>query len=194
MLDYFGWLLGASCVLNGVCGVRALAWWAGMAPGGEGRCIYWCPIDTTCFLCLGPKWFWAVCPGTHCSDLAGRPEHLDRAPNHPKEVEVEVNNGSHRHLQPQEFLQLWKAPMVSQASLFNLLLFRSCLFSPQLSWRSNWSLYMCIFELFMGRGKVIVFLCYRSLGALKNYRFMKVWFSRTSTQFLNVFDYMFGSI
>lgn len=31
----------------------------------------------------GSMWAQAMCPGMHCGDLTGRPEHLDRAPAHP---------------------------------------------------------------------------------------------------------------
>lgn len=49
-------------------------------------------------LCLAQKWARAMCPGTCCSDFAGRPEHLDRATAHPMEVEGDINNGAYRPL------------------------------------------------------------------------------------------------
>lgn len=44
------------------------------------------------------------CPGTHCSDLIGRPEHLGRALAYTIEVEGDINYGPHQHLQP------WRIP------------------------------------------------------------------------------------
>lgn len=56
----FGRQVGARQVLKG----------PGAALGGEARC----PADPACSLS------WAMCLGTHYSDLSRRPEHLDRAP------------------------------------------------------------------------------------------------------------------
>lgn len=47
-----------------------------------------------------------ICLGTCCSDLRGRPEHLNRDPAHFMEVEGDVNNGTGWPLQP------WVIPSV----------------------------------------------------------------------------------
>lgn len=44
--------------------------------------------------------------GILCSDIAGRPKHLNRAPIHPVEVERDVNNGAHWLYHHGEFPQL----------------------------------------------------------------------------------------
>lgn len=39
-----------------------------------------------------------MCLGAHCSELEGRPEHLDRTPIHPIEVEGSIYNITHQQL------------------------------------------------------------------------------------------------
>lgn len=46
-------------------------------------------------------WAQVMCPGMHCSDITGKPEHLDRGPAHHMEVEGNVNNGASWSLRPQ---------------------------------------------------------------------------------------------
>lgn len=75
----------------------ALASPAGAAPGGEaGAC-------GKALLILMAPFVWAqmglgVRLGAHCSDLAGRPEHLDTAPTHPREVDRDINNSAYQLL------------------------------------------------------------------------------------------------
>lgn len=79
-----------------------------------------------------------------------------KAPAHPVEVEEDVNNGTHQLLQLRQFPQLPEGSCGSPVFSIRLplLMFRSCSFSPQLSCRSNCSLYMYLFEFAHGRGWV----------------------------------------
>lgn len=106
----------------------------------------------------GQNRLWVMCPGICHNDLAGMPEHLDRVPTYPMEVEEVVNNGVHWLLWPGEFSKLpqssWQPPSLLYLIFFSCLLFRSCSFSPPLSHRSNCSQYTYSFEFVCERGQV----------------------------------------
>lgn len=76
-----------------------------------------------------------MCPGTYCSNLVGKPGHLDRALTIPMEVGWDRNNGAQWYLQPQ------RNPAVSRELLClpNLLYTVSLLFVVQkvVLYRSN---------------------------------------------------------
>lgn len=115
-----------------------------------------------CFLCLGQNGLQAVWLRMHCGNLASKPEHLDRAPDHPVEVDGDANNGTYWHLpfqrgpaNPRELLQGFLA--------FSIL---SLSFSPQLSLRRNYSLYGYVFQCAQARGKFNIFLYHCHPGLL----------------------------
>lgn len=103
-----------------LCLWRLWCWGAGLWSWSSSRWGGQVHLVMPCLCCLlplsGPEKCLVVCPG-NC-----RPEHLDRAPTYPMEVEENGKNGAHWYLQPREFLQLLRAPMVSQPSLFGLFL------------------------------------------------------------------------
>lgn len=115
-----------------------------------------------CFLCLGQNGLQAVWLRTHCGDLASKPEHLDRAPDHSVEVDGDVSNGTYWYLpfqrgpaNPRELLKGFLA--FSILSLSFIFLCRSCSISPQLSLRRNCSLYGYVFQCAQARRQVQYF-------------------------------------
>lgn len=91
----FGRLVGAEG-LQGIWGAVPLSErgsrWGGQ-PGACGAALL-----TPLAPYVPPKM--GLCPGTPYRDLAARPEHLDGAQGHPREVEEDLNQGPQQPIQP----------------------------------------------------------------------------------------------
>lgn len=119
-------------------------------------------VFPACFLCLGQNGLQAVRLRMHCGDLASKPEHLKRAPDHPVEVDGDINNSTYWHFplqrgpaNPRELLKGFLAfSILSLFFIFFFFLCRSCSISPQLSLRRNCSLYGYVFQCAQAREQV----------------------------------------
>ena len=113
-LSIFSWALRRECVQGGfvrpVGAERVLEAWGRWRTGaGELQMGRPAVCRNVLLILLAPFvpviWAQAMCPGTRYSDPTSRPECLDRATAHSREVEGDISNGAYRSLQPGEFLQ-----------------------------------------------------------------------------------------
>lgn len=96
----YKWPLHRLCVLGNL----------GKLVGAEPLPKVWGALVYERCSCLLPffwwKWAYRMYSGMLCSNLAGRPKQMDRAPAHAIEVEEDINNGAPRTLEnscsPQE--------------------------------------------------------------------------------------------